>query len=407
MLARGSLAPGDVDALAVRVAAFHDSLGGASPGQRHGSPAHALSLALDNLSELDALVREPAGRERIAALQAWTRGEHAHRASLMERRHAAGFVRECHGDLHLANVAMIDGEPTPFDCIEFSEAMRWSDVMSDVAFTTMDFRALGRADLARRYVNGYLEAGGDYGGAPLLPFYGVYRALVRAKVAMLRAAGAGDGTAAPAEALRYLDLATALTRPRPRTIVVMHGLAGCGKTSLSQALIESADIVRLRMDVERKRQHGLRANERRASGVDEGLYAPQASRAAYESVAATAESLVRGGQAVVVDAAFLRRWQRDLFRDIARRSDAAFVIVDLPANEAELRSRVARRAAEGRDASDADVAVLEHQLATHEPLGADELEATVAFDANLPVRETVASARWREWAAGLEGGNGE
>ena len=81
--------------------------------------------------------------------------------------------------------------------------------------------------------------------------------------------------------------------------------------------------------------------------------------------------------------------------------------LDLPANEAELRSRVARRAAEGRDASDADVAVLEHQLATHEPLGADELEATVAFDANLPVRETVASARWREWAAGLEGGNGE
>jgi predicted kinase len=405
MLGDGVLHARHVDALADRVAAFHRSIAGERAGREHGSPEHALRLALDNLAELLPLIDDPRQRVRIAALRSWTLDEHAARAALMRERVALGFVRECHGDLHLANVAMIDDDPTPFDCIEFDAGMRWSDVMSDVAFTAMDFRARGRPDFARRYVNRYLEATGDYAGTPLLPFHTVYRALVRAKVALLRAHGARadvEREGSVRESENYVDLATSLSRPRARRIVVMHGFSGCGKSTLSQALVESADIVRIRMDVERKRHRGLAALARTGDGVDRGLYSPQASHDVYESVAATTETIVAGGQPVVVDAAFLRRWQRDLFRDAASRCDAEFRIVDLAAGEAALKARVARRMAESRDPSDADLSVLEHQLATHDPLAHDELANVVSIDANAPIADTIASKPWRDWLAAID-----
>ena len=404
-IARGALAAPQVDAFAERVAAFHRSLRERTPPGRFGSAAHALQLATENLDQLEPLLHEPSQRSRLEALRGWTLAEHAAREALMRERLDGGFVRECHGDLHLANVAIVDGEPTPFDCIEFDPALRWSDVMSDVAFAAMDLRVRGRAAFARRFVNRYLESGGDYAGAPLLPFFSVYRALVRAKVAALRAAGSDDAAVASrarAETQRYLDVAEALSRPNARAIVAMHGLSGCGKTSLSQALIEQVDILRIRMDVERKRQHGLHPLARGGTGVDAGLYAPQASREAYERVASLAQTLVDGGQPVVVDAAFLHRWQRDLFRDAATRCAASFTIADLRADAAVLRERVARRSAEGRDASDADLAVLEHQIATAEPPAADEQADVVAFDANRPLAETIASPAWQAWLATLK-----
>ena len=105
---------------------------------------------------------------------------------MLERR-LGGFVRECHGDLHLGNIALVDGEVTTFDCIEFNDDMRWSDVMADVAFLVMDLEDRGRPDLAARFLNAYLEQTGDYDGVRALRFYVVYRAMVRAKVAYLRA----------------------------------------------------------------------------------------------------------------------------------------------------------------------------------------------------------------------------
>jgi AAA+ superfamily predicted ATPase len=194
----------------------------------------------------------------------------------MDERLRDGFVRECHGDLHLRNVALVDGEPTLFDCIEFDPRLRWSDVMADVAFTAMDLRARGRTDFARRLLNRYLEATGDYGGVAVLRFYIVNRAIVRAKVAYLRAAqaiGQADGDLHWQKGMAYLELAERLTRRGPRTIIVMHGFAGCGKTTLSQALVEDADLVRIRMDVERKRMEGLAVTARTGSGLDAGLYA--------------------------------------------------------------------------------------------------------------------------------------
>ena len=197
----------------------------------------------------------------------------------------------------------------------------------------------------------------------------------------------------------YLELAERLTRRGPRTIVAMHGFAGCGKTTLSQALVEQTDVVRIRMDVERKRMENLAATARTGSGIDAGLYAPDMSRAVYDHVAALTEAALNAGEPIVVDAAFLKRWQRDLFRSVAQRCDARFLILDLAAPEAVLRERVTLRSAGGRDASEADVRVLEHQLATHDPLAADEQGSVVVFGADIA--ETLSSERWRTLVASL------
>ena len=181
----------------------------------------------------------------------------------------------------------------------------------------------------------------------------------------------------------------------------MHGFAGCGKTSLSQALIERVDFVRIRMDVERKRQHGVGGQARTGSGIASGLYAPDVSQAVYRRVAALTEVAVKAGQSILVDAAFLRRWQRDLFRTQAERCDAGFVIVDLPASGAVLRGRVTQRAVQGGDASEADLPVLEHQFATHDPLGTDEQPFVVTFDADRALGATTASERWQDLAMSL------
>ena len=127
----------------------------------------------------------------------------------MARRLARGRIRECHGDLHLGNVTMVDGHTVVFDGIEFNDDLRWIDVMNEVAFMAMDLHAHGLTALAHRFVNGYLEASGDYDGVSLLRYYMVYRALVRAKVALLRAAQCGQrarsGSPAPDEAAHHRD----------------------------------------------------------------------------------------------------------------------------------------------------------------------------------------------------------
>src|SRR6266516_4567782 len=171
LLTRGELVPADIDALAAMVAAFHGAIEVAAAGAGFGAPEGILQRAQDNCSALLPLLDDPAERA------------HAARRGAFLRRVEEGFVRECHGDLHLGNIARIDGELTIFDCIEFNPALRWIDVMSEVAFTVMDLEDRGRADLSHRFLNAYLERTGDYSGLAVLRFYLVYRALVRAKIA--------------------------------------------------------------------------------------------------------------------------------------------------------------------------------------------------------------------------------
>jgi hypothetical protein len=184
---------GELDAFAARLARFHAQAPVAGPDSDWGRPAQVGQAIADVLDQLAALL-SGAEAARLAALRAWFGARQPALAGHWAARRAAGQVRECHGDLHLGNVVRIDGEITAFDCLEFSPALRWIDTLADAGFLTMDLHAHGRPDLAWRFLDAYLAASGDYAGLAVLRPYEVYRALVRALVARLRASqGAAQG----------------------------------------------------------------------------------------------------------------------------------------------------------------------------------------------------------------------
>jgi len=366
---RGALGPVHTDAIARTIAQFHASLPCTAASDTFGTAAQVSGPALGNFDQIGALPAAAGAGDRLAPLRAWTAQECERLAAVFEARRDAGFVRECHGDLHLGNIAFIDGRPTPFDCIEFDPALRWIDVMSEVAFVVMDLHAHRLGGLAWRLLNAWLESSGDYEGMSVFRFYLVYRAMVRAKVALLRGDAAGFDA--------YLALAASLARHGRAALLAMHGFSGAGKTTVAQALLERIGALRVRSDVERKRLHGLAASARSASALDAGLYAAAASERTYARLAECAAGAVRAGYPVIADAAFLRRGERDRFRDVAAGLGAQFLIVSCEAGDAALRQRIAARAAQARDASEAELPVLERQLASRQKLAPDEAAVTV------------------------------
>lgn len=402
VLAQGRLTPRHVDALAATLAAFHGSVPSAAPTPAYGSPDTVWAQMAALLSRLQALAAT-ADLSCLAALDDWCRGENTRLHAVFARRQAAGFVRECHGDLHLGNIVLVDDAPVVFDCIEFDPALRWIDIVADLAFLVMDLSERGRPDFAWRVVNAWLEALGDYAGLEVLRFYWVYRALVRAMVAGLRCA---DDTLAPsarqaaeATAHRYLAHAQASAAPAPRALIITHGLAGSGKSTVARDMAERLGAVRLRSDVERKRLHGLSPLARSGSGLDSGLYGKDTTRATYERLAELATTVLAAGYPVIIDATCLRRWQRDRFRALAGALDVPFFILDCQAPTAVLEQRVASREAAGRDASEATLAVLAAQRRSAEPLDAGEQAAAVPVNTTRAEADATLAqlrARWRE-----------
>ncbi|HEX6003643.1 MAG TPA: AAA family ATPase [Burkholderiales bacterium] len=395
MLDRGELTAAHVDALALCIAQFHGGVGRAGPDAAVGAPEAILKPALDNFGALEAHLDDGATADALRRLRGWTAREYVALRSLLAARRQDGFVRECHGDLHLRNIVILDGRPVPFDCIEFEEALRWVDVMSEIAFVVMDFADRQRADLGWRFLNAYIQATGDYAGLAVLRFYLVYRSLVRAKVHALRARQSGldhgERERLECAARDYVALAQRFVADVRRALVITHGVSGSGKTWSTQSFIETAGAIRVRSDIERKRLHGLAALARSDSAPDAGIYTTQATRATYERLLHLADLIVCAGYPVLVDAAFLERRKRNTFRDHAARLHVPFAIVAFDAPVATLRARVARRLADAADASEADLAILERQLAYRQAFFAEEAPSVFAVD----TREPVAPDTWK------------
>src|SRR5262245_16780588 len=184
--ARGALPIERMDELAATVAAFHATVDRAGADSPFGTPHEVIGQARQNFAQMRAFVADPPCGAALARLAAWTEREFAERYDAFVARHGQGFVRECHGDLHLRNLVLLDGRILPFDCIEFNAAFRWIDVMNEIAFLAMDLADHTLVRHAWRLVDAYLEETGDYAGLAVLRFYLVYRALVRAKIAGMR-----------------------------------------------------------------------------------------------------------------------------------------------------------------------------------------------------------------------------
>lgn len=380
---RGELLPAHIDALAHRIAAFHDACEHAPAGGALGSPAVIAQTALQNFEQIAPLLPDGADRVQLEALRSWTESNGRALAETLRARQRDGFVRECHGDLHLGNAFIEQGAIRLFDCIEFNPNLRWIDVMSDVAFMVMDLRHRNHPDLARRFLNAYLQHSGDYAGLDTLAYYLVYRALVRAKVTLIRsgqpAVSQAEKAVDRAEYSRFLTLAEGFA-VRPRLwIAITHGPSGSGKSHFAGRVLECCDCIRIRSDVERKRAHGLNLQAASGSPVGVGLYAEAATRSTYAALAAAASTVLDAGSPVIADATFLARWQRDLFRQVARKHGLPLRILDFQAADAVLGDRIRSRASQGGDPSEATLEVLERQLRTAEPLQDEELPGTVAI----------------------------
>lgn len=282
---------------------------------------------------------------------------------LADRRRDAGLVRHCHGDLHLSNIVVLDGEPTLFDAIEFNDDFACVDVLYDLAFLLMDLWRLELPHHANVVWNGYLAGTGDLAGLPLMPLFLSCRAAVVAKTTATAAnlqSDAGRRLELQVLARRYLDLANALLEPPPPRLIAIGGPSGSGKSTLARGIAPSLGVapgaVVLRSDEIRKTLCGVKPLDRLGP---EG-YTPEVSRRVYATLVAQADAAVRGGYTAIADAVFARPADRHAVEHVAAAAGVAFTGLWLEAPEPVLSLRVETR---GPDASDAGIDEVRRQLA--------------------------------------------
>jgi len=393
-LEQGRLDEEDMDEIAARIAHFHAQADRVPSDQPYGSPDVVMRPVRENFSQLEDSLTTAASAASAAKLRRWTEDQFERLRPVLSARRQEGHIRECHGDLHLRNMARIDGQIVAFDGIEFDPALRWIDVISDSAFLHMDLVSRGRPELGWRFLNQWLELTGDYAGLRVLTWYLVYRHMVRTKVDGIRLLQADVGNAERAHLedriLRHLSHAEAAIAPGAPRLVLMWGLSGSGKSWLSARLADHLPALRVRSDVERKRLFA----SRRQSGSDafgDGLYAADANDATYERLLDLAGIVLEPGFTVIVDASFLEARRRIAFRALAERLGIPWLIVCCEAPPECLRQRVVKRATQGHDPSDAGIEVLEQQLRLARP-PTDEESAhrlRVRTDEDIDVAEVV------------------
>lgn len=346
-----------MDQLAGKIAAFH---AGAEPS---GADARSRLIL-----HIDANFQAAASHPQTGLAGSWlvqlTQQTHDtlnRLAPLLIQRQQNGRIRDGHGDLHLKNITLFKGEPTPFDCIEFNDAFRTIDTMNDAAFLIMDCDARERPDLGVRFLSRYLEQTGDYEGLSLLPLYLSYRAGVRGKVACLLADDPGTPDEERSQHLNaaadYFRLAARYLNKKTPTLFAVGGLSGSGKSHLSLLGMAAEHALIIRTDATRKR---IAANH-----AELPLYGEAMHKLTYQTMLNDARTALQAGYSVILDATFLHPGARAATAALAAELaiPLTFYWLDIAADTQ--RERIKSRSHSGEDISDADLQVLEQQLAGH------------------------------------------
>jgi hypothetical protein len=393
MLAAGRLRAWHLVRFATMIAGFHQTAAVPESAQSYGAPQSIIEPVLENFSQIGPLLPDRECQQ-LTELKRWSCKSFDELSAVLLQRKSDGFIRECHGDLHLANMVWIDEAPILFDCIEFNNNLRWIDVINDIAFLVMDLDDRGEREFGWHFLNRYLQESGDYQGLRLLCFYKVYRAMVRAKVTCLRLAQPGLSAAEHKQDLAlyhsYLDLASSYTAKRFKGVIITHGLSGSGKSSFARELAADCGAIHLQSDRERKQLYGLNATADSHSPPGGGIYSARAHIAVYERLQRLAETVLSAGYPVIIDATFLKKNRRDPLRRLAEELQLPLVILDFPVPCAELRRRILQRTAEGGDVSEANIEVLKHQQAARQPLDAQEQQLTITVSPDSTPAEVAA-----------------
>jgi uncharacterized protein len=338
--------------------------------------AQVFAAHADEIPQQAAMELSQASREQLAAL-----------SPLLDARGRGGYVRHCHGDLHLRNIVEIDGAPVLFDAIEFDDRLATIDVLYDLAFLLMD---LGKRELrphANALLNAYLDAGrgtGNLPGLAALPLFLSMRAAIRAKVELLRARklaqSAGDlaRNLARDDARSYFELARGFLVPSKPRLIAVGGLSGTGKSAVARAVAPVIGVfpgaMHVRSDVERKRLFGVGPRDR----LPRGAYAAEVSDRVYALCRKRALMALEGGQAVILDAVHAKPAEREAARSLAAEAGVPFTGLWLEAPPAILRERVAARSG---DVSDATPEVVDAQLGYEiGPLDFERIDASLTFE---------------------------
>ena len=405
---RGELRDEQVAALAGKIATFHDSVAVADYAAPFANSESLRGEVMGNFESLSAQVLAENTASLLADIRSWSAHSLVDLGPQFRARKKKGKVRECHGDMHLANMALLNEQITIFDALEFNENFRWVDVQSELAFLAMDLDYRDLPGSGWLLVSAYLERTGDYVGLRILRHYKVYRAMVRAKVAGLRASQCAAGTPehreAVAELVSHIELAHAYLQKDGRgPLIITHGLSGSGKSWLSQRLLQVLCAVRVRSDVERQRL--VQIGELDA----QSLYSSSGINRTYEALAARARMIVECGYPAIVDATFLERRHRLQFLALAREIGVPFVILSLHGRAGILEARIAERQAQASDASEAGVDVLRRQRQDMEELTREESASAIVLDSEAEpdlkaLARTILRGPPAPWMRRLDGG---
>lgn len=383
-----------IKTLANTIAHFHQQIATLHNSSSLGTPTAILTFMLQNFTQLDPIIQDATHHAQLKTLKDWTQQRFVQLEPVLAMRRAQGWIRECHGDLHLGNIALVNEQLLIFDGIEFNPALRWIDTLNEIAFLLMDLRHFKRADLAQCLLDHYLQCTGDFSGLSLLCFYQVYRAMVRAKIAAIRLTQTADAAQKErwlAECHSYLALATACTQAKTPRLIVLHGLSGSGKSTVAQDLVEFLPALALHSDVERKRLFGLAPEARTTDRTD--IYTKEASKRTYQRLVELARICLQAGKSVVIDATCLLQEQRRPFFALAQELTLPLVILDCQLPQSELQKRLNQRQQLNQDPSEATFEVVQQQLDYREPLSSQERRYCLTIDTTQAVDgKTLAKA---------------
>ena len=418
MLEAGELENTHIDAIASMVASFHQNTAVAAKNTSFGSPENILKPVAENFEQISKILDSNTDDNKLDQIKQWSIAEYERLKPILIQRKQQGFIRECHGDMHLRNLVWLNNKAVAFDCIEFDENFRWIDVISEITFLMMDLQDRQQPRLANLLLNVYLEKTGDYEGIQVLSFYLCYRAMVRAKVEILRITQTSEesNTENLSEYQTYIELAFQYTQPIKQKLIIMRGLSASGKSTVSQQLLEYTGAIRIRSDVERKRLFDISLPDvendasqklKQAQGINIGLYSKEASAQTYNKLLQLSSVILSAGHSALIDAAFLERHQREPFQKLASQVVAkrlfnyklsntdtkisgkplksrgvSFVIIEVSASFDVLRQRIIERK---NDVSDADLNVLENQISHWKPLFDDEKLNCISINTEKPL----------------------
>ncbi|MBI4307724.1 MAG: AAA family ATPase [Chloroflexi bacterium] len=393
LLRRDAVTPDMVRRLAEKVVDFHRRAEASAESARYGGAEAVRCNWQENFTQTEKYIGVTITERQYRETRDYASRVLDERQALMESRRAQGRVRDCHGDLHAAQICFTNGIEV-IDCIEFNERFRCCDVASEIAFLAMDLDFHGRRDLSRLWVDAYGALSGDAGLQGLLDFYKCYLAYVRGKVASFQMDSPHVDAAARARAQetarRYFDLAYSYTRPRGRpALFITTGLVGTGKTTLAHDVAERLGVRVISSDVVRKELAAIPPTERRFEPFDRGIYSPEMTAQTYDALFAEARRSLAAGQSVILDASFRLAHHRKLAAALAEGMSAEFFVLEAVCPEAVIMERLQKRVREGRSPSDGRPEIYAAQKRSYDPVAEADSAHHLVVDTSRPRERAV------------------